>query len=126
MICTDGEIILFTPKGDVKVGSGKFGRVSKSSKPKVQEYSQKEKEELIKKAGWYGSMSLKELIAYIKANFDEPLRSQLLATLQNILNKDSDERNLYRGKPKAQNADDKSFVDESLSMTESLMSFQAI
>ncbi len=111
VICTDGTIVLFTPNGNVEVSSGKMGRTQKGVKPKVKEYSQKEKEELIKQAGWHGSMSLKELIAYIKANFKEPLRSQLLATLQNILNKDSDERKKYKGKPKTKNADDKSFVD---------------
>ena len=111
VICTDGTIVLFTPNGDVEVSSGKMGRTKKGVKPKVEEYSQKEKEELIKQAGWHGSMSLKELITYIKANFKEPLRSQLLATLQNILNKDSDERKKYRGKPKTKNVDDKSFVD---------------
>jgi len=56
-------------------------------------------------------MSLKELIEYIKKNFKEPLRSQLLATLQNILEKDNDERKSYRGKAKTTNADDKSYVD---------------
>ena len=112
VICTDGTIVLFTPHGDVEVQSGKLSRVQKSTKPKAKEYSQKEKEELIKKAGWHGSMSLKELIAYIRANFKEPLKSQLLATLQNILEKDSDEREKYRGKAKTKNADDKSFVDE--------------
>ena len=111
VMCTDGTIVLFTPNGDVEVKAGKFGNADKGAKPKVKEYSQKEKAELIKQAGWHGSMSLKELISYIKVNFKEPLRSQLLATLQNILEKDSDERKKYRGKAKTKSADDKSFVD---------------
>lgn len=111
VMCTDGTIVLFTPNGDIEVGSGRLGKATKDDKPKVKEYSQKEKEELIKKAGWHGSMSLKELIEYIKKNFKEPLRSQLLATLQNILEKDNDERKSYRGKAKTTNADDKSYVD---------------
>ena len=111
VICTDGKIILFTPDGNIEVGAGKAGSVKKGTKPKAKKYSEKQRNELIKKAGWHGTMSLKKLMEFIKKNFEEPLRSQLLATLQNILNKDSQERELYLGKEKAINADDKSFVD---------------
>ena len=65
---------------------------------------------LIASAGWHGSMSLLELIEYVKNNFSEPLRSQLLSTLQNILDKDSDERDLFN-QSSTVNADDISFVD---------------
>jgi len=109
IICTDGKIIILTSNGKIEIDQGKISSVKKGTKPKARRYSENEREELIKKSGWHGSMSLKELIAYIKKTFNEPLKSQLLATLQNILNKDSKERELYLGK--AKNADDKSFVD---------------
>jgi hypothetical protein len=111
IICTDGKIIILTLNGKIEIDQGKISSVKKGTKPKARKYSKNEREELIKQAGWHGSMSLKELIAYIKKTFNEPLKSQLLATLQNILNKDSKERELYLGKEKAKNADDKSFVD---------------
>jgi len=109
IICTDGKIIILTSSGKIEIDQGKISSVKKGTKPKSRRYSENEREKLIKQAGWHGSMSLKELIAYIKKTFREPLKSQLLATLQNILNKDSKERELYLGKVK--NADDKSFVD---------------
>ncbi len=111
VMCTDGRIILFTPSGNIEVGAGSKVNAGNFSTPKVKAYTQQEKEQLIKSAGWYGSMSLKKLIKYIRENFKEPLRGQLLSAIQNILNKDSDERRKYIGKPKSKNADDKSFVD---------------
>ena len=112
VMCTDGTIVLFTKAGAVEVNAGSLGRVKKGARPKLRKYTQKEKEALLEKAGWNGSMTLKELIAFIKKNFKEPLRSQLLLTLQNILDKDSDERERYAPKVKVTNADDIGFVDE--------------
>ena len=112
VICTDGAVVLFTPSGEVELPAGNLSEIKKGVKPKPKRYTQAQKEALVKNAGWHGSMSLKELIAYIKKNFKEPLRSQLLATLQNILDKDSDERKKYMPKSKVQNADDVGFVDE--------------
>ncbi len=109
VICTDGTIILFTPKGDVEVPQGGLAKTTSSAIPQVKNYSEQEKQDLINSAGWHGSMSLRELIAYIRANFQEPLRGQLLATIQNILDKDSSEREKYQ--TKSINADNESFVD---------------
>ena len=111
VMCTDGTIALFTEDGVVELNAGSLGRVTQGSKPNLRKYTKKEKEALLQNAGWNGSMTLKELIAYIKKDFKEPLRSQLLLTLQNILDKDSDERERFAPKPKAQNAKDIGFVD---------------
>lgn len=112
IMCTNGTIVLFTPNGDIEVKAGTYGKAKDNAKPTVKKYSKEEKENLVKKSGWYGSMSTKELIAYIKENFKEPLKSQLLMTLQNILNKDTDERALYKNSTDFQSADDKGFVDD--------------
>jgi len=118
VICTDGKIFVKSPFGTVDIGSGNGGIFYATQKPQVKRYGEKEKLLIIKKAGWKGSKSLKELIEYIKKNFQEPLRGQLLATIQNILNKDSDARRKYLGLQKKSplkklvNADNISFVDD--------------
>jgi len=109
--CTDGTIVLFTPQGSIEVRSGKRALSKHSSKPKVRKYTEKEKIELIENAGWHGSMSLNELVEFIKNNFKEPLKSQLLGTIQNILNKDSDERKKFQTKV-TKNADEIGFIDD--------------
>ena len=111
VVCTDGRIVMFTPSGDIEVPSGNMFKSGGGGAPRVTQYTEAQKEALIKNAGWHGSMSLLELIEYIKNNFSEPLRSQLLSTLQNILDKDSDERDLFNGTSTV-NADDISFVDD--------------
>ncbi|HIP29520.1 MAG TPA: hypothetical protein EYG83_01755, partial [Sulfurospirillum arcachonense] len=110
VMCTDGSIILFTSNGDIEVSSGSQSLVKRSSSPQVKQYSDAEKKELIKNAGWHGSMSLSELIEFIKKNFKEPLRSQLLATIQNIYDKDSSET--QNTTVAVQNADDIGFIDD--------------
>jgi hypothetical protein len=118
IICTDGKIFAKNQFGTLNIDRGKEGTFYTSHKPHVKHYSEKEKLLLIKKAGWKGSKTLKELIAYIKKNFQEPLRGQLLATIQNILNKDGDARRKYLGLQKKSslkkviNADNISFVDD--------------
>ncbi len=118
VICTDGKIFVKSPFGTVDIGSGNGGVFYAAQNPQVKHYGEKEKLLIIKKAGWKGSKSLKELIEYIKKNFQEPLRGQLLATIQNILNKDSDARRKYLGLQKklplkkVVNADNISFVDD--------------
>ena len=112
VICTDGTVVLFTSKGFIEINKGEQSYAQFSKTPRVRTYTQKEKEALIKDAGWHGSMSIEELVAYIKANFDEPLRSQLLATIENILAKDSDSRESLQSKPKIKVANDVGFVDE--------------
>ena len=110
VVCTDGKIVMFTPNGDIEVPSGNMATASGTGAPAVTQYTEAQKQALIENAGWHGSMSLIELIEYIKNNFSEPLRSQLLSTLQNILDKDSDERDLFN-QSSTINADDISFVD---------------
>ena len=110
VICTDGKIILFTSNGDVEIDAGRRGLLRGRGKVSVKSYSEAEKKQLIEKSGWYGSMSTQELIEYIKRNFKEPLRSQLLATIYNILQKDSDEKQDF-GK-KVVNADDIGYIDD--------------
>jgi hypothetical protein len=110
VMCTDGKIILFTPNGNIEVNSGNTAFAADSGVPKIKTYTQEEKEKLIKNAGWHGSMSMSELVEFIKKNFKEPLRSQLLEAIENIYNKDSSET---RGKnTQIKNADDISFVDD--------------
>ena len=112
VVCTDGKIILFTPSGDIEVPSGNMIKApSTGGEPVVTQYSEAQKQALIENAGWHGSMTLLELIEYIKNNFSEPLRSQLLSTLQNILDKDGDERDQFN-QSSTVNADDISFVDD--------------
>jgi len=108
VMCTDGRIMLFTPNGDIEVNSGSRAYARTFGAPQVKQYSQKEKEQLIKNAGWHGSMTLEELKEFIKKNFKEPLRSQLLAAIENIYDKDSSESR----QTIVQNADDIGFVDE--------------
>ena len=110
VMCTDGRIVLFTPNGAITVDNGKKGSIERGGKTHVSEYTQEQKERLIKEAGWHGSMSMRELIEYIKNNFEEPLRSQLLAAVQNIYDKDSSESKSVS--VVSQNADDISFVDD--------------
>ena len=114
VFCTDGKIMIFTSAGEVGVDAGKRADVRAGVKPHVVTYTQAQKEEMLKKSGWKSGKSLKELIAYIKANFKEPLRSQLLATIRNILKKDSDSRKVFLPATKKQweNADDIGFIDE--------------
>ncbi len=109
VICTDGKIILFTSGGDIVVNAGNRSYL-KGDKVSIRKYTQNEKAMLIKKSGWHGSMSTAELIKYIKTHFKEPLRSQLLSTIYNILHKDSDEKRDF-GK-KVENADDIGFIDD--------------
>ncbi len=111
VICTDGRIILFTKNGDIVVDKGKIAKARENKKVEIKNYTLKEKLEIIKKAGWRGSMSIDELRAFIKKNFKEPLRSQLLEALENILLKDSDSRNKEK-KTKIVNADDIGYVDD--------------
>ena len=110
IMCTDGKIILFTPNGDVEVDAGNQVFSGASSSPQVKTYTQKEKEQLIKNAGWHGSMSMRELIEFIKKNFKEPLRSQLLDAVENIYDKDSSEK--ISKSTKTVNADEISFIDD--------------
>ncbi len=110
VMCTDGRIILFTPNGDIEIERGKEGIVKGGGRPEIKNYTEKEKLRLIKSAGWHGSMSLEELKEFIKKNFKEPLRSELLATVENIYNKDSSEHK--KSKIVTENADDIGYVDD--------------
>ncbi len=110
VMCTDGRIILFTPNGDIEIERGREGIVKGGGRPEIKSYTEKEKLRLIKSAGWHGSMSLEELKEFIKKNFKEPLRSELLATVENIYNKDSSEQK--KSKIVTENADDIGYVDD--------------
>ncbi len=112
VICTDGTIIIFTSQGTIEVHKGEKAKAKKLQKPQVKKYTSSEKEKLIKNAGWHGSMTLKELIEYIKNNFKPPLQDQLLDTIDNILEKDSDERNKYKKEPITEVMEDVGFIDE--------------
>ena len=109
VMCTDGRIILFTSNGDVVVDSGSSAYANSSQELKVKKYSSAEKKALIKNAGWHGSMSISELIEFIKKNFKEPLRNQLLDTIDNIYTKDSDEKLKVAT---TKNADNIGFIDD--------------
>jgi len=117
IICTEGLIEVKNSFGTFEVAAGREAQFYSSRKPTVRSYTEAQKLAILKKSGWKGSKNIKELIAYIKANFKEPLRGELLATVQNILNKDSDSRKEYLEKGKGvkttiENADDIGFVDD--------------
>ncbi len=116
-ICTNGTIVITTDAGSYELNKGGVARVSKSSAPKISKYTQKQKREIIKKSGWHGSMAQKELEGYIKKNYKEPLRSQLLGTLNSVLKKDNNINRKIKTKIKnsestLQDADDLGFIDD--------------
>lgn len=89
-ICTDGTILITTDTGKYKLNKGNIAIVSKNLIPQISKYTQEVKQDIVNKSGWSGSMNLYELREYIKNEFKEPLRSELIEAIENIFRKDSD------------------------------------
>ncbi len=110
-ICTDGTIVITTNIGSYELSKGGIAQVSQNSVPKISKYTEQQKAEIIKKSGWHGSMTQNELKNYIKNNFKEPVKSQLLEVIENIFQKDSSERgNLTQYR--LEDADNLGFIDD--------------
>ncbi len=113
-ICTDGTIVITTDTGTYELNKGSVARVSKNITPQISKYTQKVKQDIIKKSGWHGSMSEAELREYIKNEFKEPQRSQLLGAIENIFKKDSDTGRKRKNSKKEifKDGDNLGFIDD--------------